>query len=70
MKSKGVFKIKGDCVYHTRLTAYSYSQVAGVNFSEHYLPVVYVITFLVLLLIMVHLSSVAKVFNVKTVFLY
>ena len=50
MKSKWVFKIKQNGVFHARLVACGYSQIPGVDFTENYLPVVHDITFFLLLI--------------------
>ena len=57
-------------MYQVHLIACGYSQVPGINFSENYSPVVNNITFLVLLLMVLHFGYSAKIVNIEAVFLY
>ena len=66
---KWAFDIKCYGVYHTRLIACAYSQVAGVDSSKNYLPVENNIMFRLLLLIMIHFGFAAKVVDIEIAFL-
>ena len=70
VKCKWVFKIKRSGVFRARLVACGYSQISGVDFGEHYSPVVNDVTFRLLLLAMMYFGLTAKVVDVETAFLY
>ena len=70
MKNKWVIKIKCNSVYWAHLIACGYSQVTGIDFSEHYSLVVYHITFCILLLMALHFGYLAKIVNEETTFLF
>ena len=70
VKSKWVIKIKRSGVFRARLVACGYSQISGVDFGEHYSPVVNDVTFRLLLLAMMYFGLIAKVVDVETAFLY
>ena len=53
MKSKWVFKVKSNGVFHQSLLAFGYNKVPGVDFSKNYSPVVHKITYRLLILDMI-----------------
>jgi Reverse transcriptase (RNA-dependent DNA polymerase) len=70
IKSKWILKIKRNGVYRAGLVACGYSQVSGVNFQESFAPVIYDVTFRILLVIMLTWKLKAKVVDIKTAFLH
>ena len=63
-KKKCFFKIRCNVVYQAGLVAWGYSQVPGIKL------VVNDITFLILLLVVIHFGYLAKIVDVETAFLY
>ena len=64
------FKIKRNGTHKAKLVICSYSQIYGVNISEHYSPVVHNITYHILVLLMLVYDCDTKNVDVKTAFLY
>ena len=69
VKCKWVFKVKRNGVFRARLVACGYSQVAGVDFTENYAPVINDITFRILLIAMIVWKLEGKIIDVETAFL-
>ena len=69
VKCKWVFKIKRNGVFRARLVACGYSQIAGVDFSENYSPVVNDISFRIGLIVMIVWRLTGKLVDVETAFL-
>ncbi len=65
-----VFKITRNGIFCTLLVACGYSQIPGVDFSEIYSPVVYDVTFRILILMLILFGLKAKIVDVETAFLY
>jgi len=70
VKCKWLFKEKRNGVFRARLVACGYSQVAGIDFSENFAPVVNDITYRILLIILIVLRLEGKLIDVETAFLY
>ena len=68
--SRWVFKVKNNGVFRARLVGLGYSQIPGVDFSEHFSPVINDVTFRTLLAIMLARGWRAKLIDVETAFLY
>ena len=70
VKCKWVFKIKRNGVFRARLVACGYSQIAGVDFTENYAPVINDVTFRILLIAMIVWKLEGKIIDVETAFLH
>ena len=70
VKCKWVFKIKRNGVFRARLVACGYSQVAGVDFTENYAPVINDVSFRVLIILMIMMKLKGKIVDVETAFLH
>ena len=70
VKNKWVFKIKRNGVHRARLVACGYSQIAGVNFTDNFAPVINDVTFRILLIIVLLCGYDTKVIDVETAFLH
>jgi Reverse transcriptase (RNA-dependent DNA polymerase) len=70
VKCKWVFKIKRSGVYRARLVACGYSQIAGVDFSSNYAPVINDVTWRIMLIAMLKNLWSAKIIDVETAFLH
>jgi hypothetical protein len=70
VKCKWVLKIKRNDIFHARLVACSYSQIAGVDFTENYAPVINDITWRILIAAMIVWKLDAKIVDVETAFLH
>jgi Reverse transcriptase (RNA-dependent DNA polymerase) len=69
--SKWVFKLKKNKVYRARLCALGYNQVPGVDYSDHYAPVINDVSFrTVLMMWLLNDEWVAHLIDVETAFLY
>ena len=67
--NRWVFKEKRDGTFRARLVALGYSQVAGVDFSDHFSPVLCDASFRIILLIIQKLNLVAWSLDIETAFL-
>ena len=70
IKCKWVFNIKRNGTYRARLVACGYSQIAGVDFTENYSPVVNDISFRILLIIKILFGMSSRIVDVETAFLH
>ena len=70
VKNKWIFKIKRNGIFRARLVACGYSQIAGIDFTEHYAPVVNDVTWRILLITKLVLRLDAKIADVETAFLH
>ena len=70
VKNKWVFKIKRNGVYRSRLVACGYSQIAGVDFSENYAPVINNVTWRTMLIMMIKNNPESMIIDVETTFLH
>jgi len=70
VKCKWVFKKKRNGVYRARLVACGYSQIAGIDYSENYAPVLHDVTYRILLFTLIVWKLQAKITDVETAFLY
>ncbi|CAJ1934699.1 unnamed protein product, partial [Cylindrotheca closterium] len=70
IKCKWVFKIKRNGVFRSRLVACGYSQIPGVDFTEHFAPVINDITWRILLVAMMIWKLDAWLIDVETAFLH
>ena len=53
VKCKWVFNVKRNGVFRARLVACGYSEIAGIDFSENYAPVINDVTYQILLIILI-----------------
>ena len=67
---KWVFKIKKDGIYHARLVAKGYNQIASVNFQYNFAPVTSKTALRLMLLSWIVNDYEAKVADVQTAFLH
>ena len=67
--SKWVFKEKRDGIFRARLVALGYSQVAGIDFTGNYSPVVHDSSFRIVLLLIAKLGLKAWSLDIETAFL-
>jgi hypothetical protein len=70
VKCKWLFKIKRNGVFRARLVAYGYSQIPGVDFTDHYAPVVNDVTYHILLVCEIMWKLTSKLVNLETAFLH
>ena len=67
---KWLFKKKRNEVYRARLVALGYSQVADIDFTDNYSPVVQDQTFRILCVLILYNNWTAEIVDIKTAFLY
>ena len=67
---KWVFKLKKNGVYRARLVALGYSQIPGVDFTDHSSPVVNDISFRILLILWLLYDLDTEMVDIETAFLY
>ena len=70
IKCKWVFKIKRNGIFRARLIACGYSQIPGVDFLEHFAPVINDITWRILLIAMFIWELDAWLIDIETAFLH
>ncbi len=70
IKSKWVFKIKRNSVFHACLVACSYSQIPSINFTKNYTPVMNDVTWCILLVAMIVWGMDAIIVDMEMAFLY
>ena len=70
VKHKWVFKVKQNGVFRARLVACGYSQIPGVDFGDHFAPVVNDISYQTMIAIMMMCGLKAKIVDVETAFLH
>ena len=68
--SKWVFKVKKDRTFRARLCAIGYSQIAGIDYTDNFAPVVNDVTFRLIVVLMMVNEWVADVVDIVTAFLY
>jgi len=69
IKSKWVFKIKHDGVFHAQLVASGYNQIPGVDFTEKLVQVMNDVMWCILLVAMLIWKMDAMIINVETAFM-
>ena len=70
VKCKWVFDIKRDGRFRPRLVACGYSQVAGVDFTANFAPVINDVTWRILMVTMIVMNLEGKIIDVETAFLH
>ena len=70
VKNKWVFKIKSVGVFRARLVACGYSQIPGVDFQEHFAPVVNDVSYRIMIAMMMSMGMKAKIVDIETAFLH
>ena len=70
MKTKWVFKIKQNGIFHACLVACGYSQTAGVYYTENYAPVINDFTWCVILIVMLLKKYDGKLLDIEIAFLH
>ena len=70
VKNKWVFKVKRNGVFRARLVACGYSQIPGVDFQEHFAPVVNDTSYRIMIATMMLMGLKAKIVDIETAFLH
>jgi hypothetical protein len=70
VKQKWIFKVKRNGVFRARLVACGYSQIPGVDFTEHFAPVVNDITYRIMLVASILWRLTNVIVDVETAFLH
>ena len=70
IKCKWVFKVKRNGIFRARLVACGYSQIPGVDYTEHFSPVINDITWRIMLVAMIMWKLDAWLIDVETAFLH
>src|SRR6056300_1517619 len=70
IKCKWVFKVKRNGIFRARLVACGYSQIPGVDYTEHFAPVINDITWRILLVVMIIWKLDAWLIDIETAFLH
>ena len=70
VKFKWVFNIKRNGTFRARLVACGYSQIPGVDFMEHYAPVICDVTYRIMIIVQILKNLKAKIIDVETAFLH
>jgi hypothetical protein len=70
VKQKWIFKVKRNGVFRARLVACRYSQILGVDFTEHFAPVVNDITYRIMLVASILWRLTNVIVDVETAFLH
>ena len=68
VKHKWVFKVKRNGIFQARLVACGYSQIPGVDFGDHFAPVVNDVSYRMMIAIMMMCRLKAKIVNIETAF--
>ena len=70
VKNKWVFKVKRNGIFRARLVACGYSQIPGVDFQEHFAPVMNDTSYRIMIAIMMMMGLKAKIVNIEMAFLH
>ena len=70
VKNKWVFKVKRNGIFRAQLVACGYSQIPGVDFQEHFAPVVNDTSYRIMIAIMIMMGLKAKIVDIETAFLH
>ena len=70
IKNKWFFKIKRNGVFRARLVACGYSQIPGIDFQEHFAPVVNYVSYCIMIAMMTSIDMKAKIVDITTAFLH
>src|SRR6056300_498094 len=70
IKCKWVFKVKRNGIFRARLVACGYSQIPGVDYTEHFSPVINDITWRIMLVAMIMWKLDAWLIDLETAFLH
>ena len=70
VKHKWVFKIKRNRIYCARLVACGYSQIPGLDFQEHFAPVLSDVSYRLMLTLKMILKLKGKICDIETAFLH
>ena len=70
IKNKWVFKVKRNGIFQAQLVACRYSQIPGVDFQEHFAPVVNDTLYHIMITVMMMMGVKAKIVDIKTAFLH
>ena len=65
-KNKWVFKIKRNGVFQAQLVACGYSQIPGIDFQEHFTPVVNDVSYRIMIAMMMSMGMKAKIVDIET----
>ena len=70
VKHKWVFKIKRNGIHRARLVACGYSQIPGLDFQEHFAPVLSDVSYCLMLTLKMILKLKGKICDIETAFLH
>ncbi len=70
VKQKWIFKVKRNGTFRARLVACGYSQIPGVDFTEHFAPVVNDVTYRIMLVASILWQLTNVIVDVETAFLH
>ena len=70
VKNKWVFKVKRNGIFQARFVACGYSQIPGVDFQEHFAPVVNDTLYRIMITVMMMMGLKAKIVDIETAFLH
>ena len=70
IKNKWVFKVKRNGIFRARLVACGYSQIPGMDFQEHFAPVVNDTSYCIMIAVKMMMGLKAKIVNIETAFLH
>ena len=65
VKTKWVFKIRRNSIFHARLVDRGYSQIAGVDYMSNYAPVINDVTWRVLLIVVLLKKYDGKIIDIE-----
>ena len=70
MKHKWVFKVKRNRIHRARLVACGYSQIPGLDFQEHFAPMLSDVSYCLMLTLKMILKLKGKICDIETAFLH
>ena len=68
VKNKWVFKVKRNGIFCARLVACGYSQIPGMDFQEHFAPIVNDTSYRIMIAVMMMMGLKAKIVNIEMAF--
>ena len=68
IKNKWVFKVKRNGIFCARLVACGYSQIPGMDFQEHFAPIMNNTSYRIMIAVMMMMGLKAKIVNIEMAF--